>query len=469
MTSTAPWLQTESRPQSTAATPATGVEDAASPLHMADMRLELVPEAAYPVYLCPPPADSDYSAISRWVIAIRPLYQLSPGERHLAERAIDETGRTLAKLVETGATGDMEARWLLLAMINQADIAQTAAQSWLFNHRRGCGTGDVEELSDLVRDELHKTVIGREGDHAHAVWQWDRVASTCGWARKIAMRAAQQRKDKLGERNQVRLYGSSESDRGAVFGSDLPATIVAMPFHASSRGSSRENSAGALRVGQRLEFQRVAARMVTRIVGVPDVPRASGTFRVEAAEALASSKASEVQSALRAVNNGAARPEHSEQALLWDLWAATTPEARDALLTVDDPRMCVAWARGQVAARPRFSAAIINQVSAQFKPLKQMRKWTAMCNDLASAYAESVADLPNELTRSAFRAAVEKTDAQLLVDRRRLLEIAQEAIEMWDNGTCPLGDTPEQVEATLRDCFHQIVDDLADERVQNVS
>ena len=462
MTSTAPWVL--SPPTSKSAATGT-VEDAGAPLHIDDVSLSLVPD---PVYLCAPKTGIDETGISRWVLSIRPLYRLSSSERHTAEKAIDEAGRLLARMVEAGTIGDIPARWLLFAMINQADIAQSAAHSWLINNRRGHGTGDAEELTDMVRDEFHKTVVGEDGDPDRAAWQWDRVASTCGWARKIAMRAAQQRKDKLGERNRVRLYGSSETDRRTVFGAEPPAPAP-MPPEDVDRGDFRDNPAGALGIRQHLEFQQVAARLVAKLVGVPDVPRVPGHFRVQVAEALAGSKASEVHRALRAVNDGGPRPQQTEQALLFDLWAAATPQAREALLSVQDPRMCVAWAQGQVAPRPRYSLGIINRVAVEFKPLRPMRKWTAMCNALAEAYAESVAELPNELTRIAFRSAVEKTDSQLLADRRSLLALAQAAIDMWVGGTCPMGHTPEQVEATLRDCFNDIIDDLADERSRNIS
>lgn len=462
MTSTAPWVLS---PATSKPATAYAVEDTGTALHIEGVSLSLVPD---PVHFCALKTGADETGISRWVMNIRPLYRLGSAERHTAEKAIDETGRLLATMVEAGAIGDVPARWLLFAMINQADIAQSAAQSWLMNNRRGHGTGDVEELTDMVRDEFHKTVVGEDGDPNRAAWQWHQVASTCGWARKIAMRAAQQRKDKLGERNRVRLYGSSETDRRTVFGAEPPAPAP-MPPEDADRGDFRDNPAGALRIRQHLEFQQVAARLVAKLVGVPDVPRVPGHFRVEAAGALASSKAIEVQRALRVVNAGGARPQQTEQALLFDLWSAATPQARAALLTVQDPRMCVAWAQGQVAARPRYSSRIISRVSADLKPLKLARKWTAMCNALVNAFADSVADLPNELTRIAFHAATEKTDSQLLADRHRLLELAREAIDMWTDGGCPLGDTADQVEATLRDCFNRVVDDLADERALHVS
>jgi len=469
VTSTAPWLLSPAAPRPDALISDAGISDAvedtgAAP-HIEEVSLALVPDL---VHLCAPKIGIDEIGISRWVMQIRPLYRLGSAERHVAEKAIDEVGRLMADMVQAGTIDDVPARWLLLAMINQADIAQSAAQSWLINNRRGHGTGDLEELTDMVRDEFHKTVVGKAGDPACAAWEWDRVASTCGWARKIAMRAAHQRKDKLGERNRVRLYGSSETDRRTVFGTEPPAPAP-MPAEDADRGDFRDNPAGALRIRQRLEFQQVAARLVAKLVGVPDVPRVPEQIRVDAAGALANSKASEVQRALRVVNAGGARPQQTEQALLFDLWSAATPQAREALLSVQDPRMCVAWAQGQVAARPRHSSRVINLVSAELKPFKQSRKWTAMCNALSEAYAESVADLPNELTRNSFRAATEKTDAQLLADRRRLLALAKEAIDMWSDDACLLGDTAEQVEATLRDCFNRVIDDLADERALHVS
>lgn len=441
-------------------------EDPDSPAHIDGVTLQLV---ADPAHLTVPASTADEAELSRWVLCVQPLARLaSSTERSRAEKVIDGTGRILAAKVLDGSIGDLSARWLLVGMMNQAGIAQSAAQAWLLNNRRGHGTGDAEELSDLVRDELTKTIIGEDGDPARAAWQWDRIASSCGWARKIAMKAAAQRKDKLGERNRVRLYGSSEDDRRAVFGTD-PHAVVPINPDGVELGDYRDNPAGALRIRQHLEFQQLAARLVARSVGIPDAPRIPGPVRSEAAEVLAGSSPVDVQRVLRAVSDGRARPQQTEQGLLYDMWAAATPQVREALLTVQDPRLCVAWAQGQVAPRPRHSAAIISRVSASIKELMPTRRWRAISGALAEAYAESVSELPNELARSAFHAATEKTDARLVADRRDLLAMAQDAIDLWAGGDCPLGSTPEQIEDSLRDRFNDVIDFLADERARNIS
>lgn len=438
-------------------------DDAAAPMHMEPVTLELVPE---PVHLSAPPLDSDEAALNRWAMRIEPLHRMPPLLRHKAELAIDGAAHILRSHVDRGTIGDTSARWLLLTMINQAEIAETAARAWLSTNRPNHGSGDVEELSDLVRDELGKTI--RLADNTTVTrWMWERIASTCGWARKIATIAAQQRKDKLGERNRVGLYGSSDKDRGAVYGED-PQAVISMNPDGREYGDFRDNPAGALHLRQNLEREQTAGGMVARIIGVPHAPRIAADLRIPAIKALADAPAKDVRLALQMAADHLARPTQTMQAHLYDMWAAVPSQAQEALLTSKDPLMCVAWARGHVGTRPRYSASIINMVAADLRSMRQMRRWVTMSTDLAYAYAESVSDLPNELCRSAFNAATEKTDAQLAVDQQDLLTLAGEAIAMWDDGACPIGNNPAEVADTLRSRFTEVLDKITDQRARDI-
>lgn len=437
-------------------------DDPAEPVHMDSVTLHLVPAP----HLIVPSADCDEATINEWVTCIRPLYLVLPADRHRAELAIDGAAHLLRAHVDRGTIEDMSARWLLLGMVTQADFAGSASRAWLSTHRFGHGSGDVEELSDLVRDELSKTIMNTDGASG-TTWIWERIASVCGWARKIATIAAQQRKDKLGERNKVGLYGSSDEDRSAVYGDD-PHAVVSMNPEGREYDDFRDNPAGALHLRQNLEREQAAGGLVARFIGVPHAPRITSDLRIPASKALVYASAGEVRMALKMAAEHSDRPTQAIPGQLYDMWSAVPRQAQQALLAAGNPLMCLAWARGYVGLRPRYSASIVNAVAARLKAIRPMRRWVTISAELAHAYAESVSDLPNELSRSAFSAASEKSDAQLAVDLENLLALAAEAIQMWDEGVCPLGDTPAEVADTLRVFFTQVLDDLADQRARDV-